>query len=380
VSALQKFYEALHSQKEFPSLIRVMHYGDSQIEGDRISDYLRLRLQDQFGGAGPGLISFMPLTASPSNYIAAGPGWERYSLYTAKDPRVPHNSYGALVSFCRFTPYKKRGDTSAVRTADLQIATTDLKGGSAPEYTKVKLFYGGSRTKTWCEFYDGPALVSADSLDRWGTCRVKEYPVLKGSNVHTFKFRGSDSPDFYALSLEGETGVMVDNIAMRGSSGTFFHQVDQSQMKQFYDHLNVKLVIMQFGGNTLPAIEDSVMAANYAEYMRYQLSLLKKLAPDASVLFIGPSDMSVKDGTNYVTHPYLEVMRDHLKRVILDAGCAFFDLYDVMGGRNSMPAWVDENLAGKDYTHFSPKGARKIGTLLYAALISDYNDYLHQLK
>ncbi len=38
-------------------VVRVLHYGDSQIEGDRISSFLRNRLQKQFGGYGVGLIS-----------------------------------------------------------------------------------------------------------------------------------------------------------------------------------------------------------------------------------------------------------------------------------------------------------------------------------
>jgi hypothetical protein len=35
---------------------RILHYGDSQLEGDRISGYLRQRLQAVFGGSGPGFI------------------------------------------------------------------------------------------------------------------------------------------------------------------------------------------------------------------------------------------------------------------------------------------------------------------------------------
>ena len=36
------------------TLVRVLHYGDSQIEGDRITGYLRNRFQKKFGGSGPG--------------------------------------------------------------------------------------------------------------------------------------------------------------------------------------------------------------------------------------------------------------------------------------------------------------------------------------
>jgi lysophospholipase L1-like esterase len=375
-AAMKNFYAALNGLKEDPASIRVMHYGDSQIEGDRITDFIRLKLQSQFGGTGPGLISLMPITNSVINRISNGPGWDRYNVFTAKDARVRHSNYGALASFSRYCGYRKINDTSAVFTTSLGIVTTENGGVSAMMYNKLKLFYGGSQTKTWCRFYDGPALISADSLQAGGMFRISEYNVTQGSNNHIFKFAGKDSPDFYAVSLEGDSGVLVDNIALRGSSGTFFHLINKEQLRQFYDYLNVKLIILQFGGNSMPSIEDTLMARNFADYLRFQISILKKVAPGASILFIGPSDMSIKSGTQYITYPMLEPMRDALRKMVLDNGCAFFDMYDCMGGRNSMPVWVEQKLAGADYTHFSPQGARKISTMLYAALIEDYNKFL----
>jgi lysophospholipase L1-like esterase len=137
----------------------------------------------------------------------------------------------------------------------------------------------------------------------------------------------------------------------------------------------VKLIILQFGGNALPSIKDATMAANYAGYLRGQINIIKKMAPNASIIFIGPADMSVKEGTDYITHPQLEATRDGIKKVALETGCAFFDMYDCMGGANSMASWVDQKLAANDYIHFSPQGARKIATLFYSALITEYNSY-----
>ncbi len=374
-NALANFYDALRVLKNKEEQIRVLHYGDSQIEGDRITDYLRLKLQGQFGGSGPGLLSLTPLTARASTKIYKNEEWLRYTTFTAKDKTVPHNSYGVRAAFSRFAPYTADADSAALLSASIQLVSAAGAG-----YNKVRLYYGGARKRTWCEFFDGPALVSADSLEAGGNFHWQDFEVGRGSNSHQFNFSGFDSPDFYALSLESEKGVMVDNIAMRGSSGTFFHRLDRDQMTRFYKQLNVKLIILQFGGNALPSLEDSTMAGNYARYISRQIGIVKKLAPAASILFIGPSDMSVKRGTDYVTYELLEPLRDYLREAVLSSGCAYFDLYDVMGGRNSMPAWVEEKLAGKDYTHFSPKGARKVATLLYAAIIKDYNNYTRTLK
>ncbi len=375
--ALLAFFKALDQVKSQQGSLRVLHYGDSQIEGDRMTEYLRLKLQAQFGGEGPGLISFMPVSKSVINTIEYGKNWERYSAYTALDKRVPHKNFGVLAGFCRYTPIQKPGPSvSGSASGSVGITTTPLGGGNALNFKKIKLFYGGAKTKTWCEFYEGPVLMKADSLDAGGNFRVKEFKIVSGANKHSFKFTGTDSPDFYALSLEGNSGVMVDNIALRGSSGTFFQHLNTEQLKHFYEYLNVKLIVLQFGGNVMPSILDQSMAVNYGNYLRYQINMVKKAAPNASILFIGPSDMNIKDGTAYITYPLLESVRDEIKKAALEAGCAFFDLYDCMGGKNSMAAWVDQNLAASDYTHFSPQGARKMATMLYAALIKEYNTYL----
>ncbi len=374
--ALNNFFDALKSIKSSDKSIRVLHYGDSQIEGDRISDYLRLKFQGQFGGQGQGLISLMPISPNVTSRVTNSSGWDRYNIFTFQDKRVQHSNYGVMAGFARFKEYKKNIDTVLATTASMDIETTKFGGSTAMAYKKMKLFYGGSKTKTWCEFYEGPALISADSLEVGGFFKTKEFLVAGQSNSHRFKFTGKDSPDFYGLSLESNGGVMVDNIPLRGSSGTFFHQINAEQLKTFYDYLNVKLIILQFGGNVLPSIKDASMAVSYGSYIRYQISIVKKLAPQASILFIGPADMSVKSGTDYVTCPYMEETRNAIKKVVLENGCAFFDMYDCMGGRNSMPAWVEQKLAASDYTHFSPQGARKMATLLYTALIREYNNYV----
>lgn len=375
-AALDVFFEALSNLKTDPKSIRVLHYGDSQIECDRITDYLRMKLQSQFGGNGPGLISLMPVSRSVTNKIVNGYGWNRYQTFTGKDKRVKHNNYGLTGGFTRFCEYKTLSDTSVNLSTNVSITTTKMAGSNNVGYKKVKLFYGGAQVKTWCEFYDGPALAGADSLLEGGNFRIMEFNVSPGSTQHEFKFKGKDSPDFYCASLESPTGVYVDNISQRGSSGTFFQHINFSQLKSFYDYLNVKLIILQYGGNALPALKDKSNVTNFANYFNGQIALVKKAAPNASILFIGPADMSVKEGSDYVTHPLLEDTRNALREVAFNNGCAFFDMYDCMGGKNSMKSWVDEKMAATDYIHFSPQGARKIATLLYSSLNANYNNYI----
>ncbi len=374
-TALANFFNSLANLAAEDKSIRILHYGDSQIEGDRISDYLRLKLQTQFGGEGPGLISFMPVAPSVVNKISWSPTWDRYSIFAGRDKRVKHNNFGALAHITRFYNYAPVNDTTQYKSAWVKVVTSKNGGPKAAAYKKIKLFYGGAQTKTHIELYENGSLNNSDSLASGGNFNIKEFKLNQGALLHEFKFKGKDSPDFYGVSLEGDKGVMVDNFGLRGSSGTFFNQINFGQLKQFYDYLNAKLIILQFGGNALPYITTKEQADNFGSYLKSQINTIKKLAPQASILVIGPADMSVKQGTEYVTHPQLENLRDAIKKAAFDTDCAFFDMYNCMGGKNSMVTWVEQGIGAKDYIHFSSGGARKIAVLLYSSLMNDYNAY-----
>lgn len=379
-TAMANFFNSLANIANEDKSIRILHYGDSQIEGDRISDYIRLKLQNQFGGEGPGLISFMPVAPSVVNKISWSQGWDRYQAFAGKDKRVKHNNFGALASITRYCAYCTIADTTQHKSAWVKIVTSKNGGPKAAAYRKIKLFYGGAQTKTHVELYENGSLNNSDSLLAGGNFNIKEFNLNQGALLHEFKFKGKDSPDFYGVSLEGGKGVMVDNMGLRGSSGTFFNQINYSQLKSFYDYLNTKLIILQFGGNSLPYITTKEQADNFGGYLKSQIATIKKLAPQASILVIGPADMSVKEGTEYVTHPQLENLRDAIKKTAFDMDCAFFDMYNCMGGKNSMVTWVEQGVAAKDYIHFSSGGARKIAVLLYSSLINDYNAFIKNKK
>lgn len=375
-SAMMNFFNSLANINKEQKSVRVLHYGDSQIEGDRISDYLRLKLQAQFGGEGPGLVSLMPVAPSVINKLSWNDGWDRYGVFAGKDKRVKHNNFGALAHVTRFKDYSTITDTTQYTSAWVKMITSKSGGAKAAAYKKIKLFYGGAQKRTHVELYENGSLNNSDSLEAGGAFNVKEYNLYQKALLHEFKFKGKDSPDFYGISLEGAKGVMVDNFGLRGSSGTFFNQINANQLKQFYEHLNAKLIILQFGGNALPYITTKKQADDFGEYIKAQILIIKKVAPNASILVVGPADMSVKVGDKYETHPHLENLRDAMKRNAFATDCAFFDMYDCMGGRNSMLAWVEQGIGAKDYIHFSPAGARKIAVLLYASLINDYSEYV----
>ena len=102
------------------------------------------------------------------------------------------------------------------------------------------------------------------------------------------------------------------------------------------------------------------------------------MAPGAKILFIGPSDMasSTEDG-RIVSYRRLPELVDSLKAVSLKSGVAYWDLYRMMGGQNSMSQWVRHRpaYAGPDYVHFTPAGAKVVGETLSRSLLTYYDFY-----
>jgi lysophospholipase L1-like esterase len=375
-SALHSFFESLVQFKSNPSSLRILHYGDSQIEGDRITDFLRIKYQSVFGGGGPGWVNPLPITQAVGYRINWSDNWERYTCFAGRDKRVPHNSFGPGAAFCRFAPYSNAiPDTSNVIKASVKI-NSNLNGGPRlASYSNVRIFYGNAKRKCKVELYENGIFKESDSLEAGGNFKIKNFAVSGYPPMFELKFSGYDSPDIYGISLQSHQGIIVDNFGLRGSSGTFFHQINNTQLQSFYDYLNVKLVILQFGGNALPAITSPEMASGFGNFLKSQIRIIRKLIPGVSILVIGPSDMSVKNGEIYETHPQLENLRNAIRKAAFETNCGFFDMYDCMGGKNSMLTWVEQGIAAKDYIHFSPAGARKIATLLYAALNNEFIRY-----
>jgi len=374
-NSLDNFFESLAGVNNEEKGIRILHYGDSQIEGDRITDYLRQKLQNHFSGRGPGMIAALPVAQSVGIRQSWSDNWDRYTNFAAVDKRVPHKNFGIAAGFCRFAGF---ADTVNDKKAWLKIKTYQSGGASVSTYSKIKMFYAAPRKKVQVEFYENGVLKRTDTLAQKGNFHIMQFALTQAPNNFELKFEGKDSPDIYGLSLENGGGVMIDNFGLRGSSGTFFNQMNLSHLKLFYDYFNTKLIILQFGGNALPYIKDEKMCSNFGTYLRSQINSLKRLVPGVSILVIGPSDMSVKQGENYVTYPLLESLRDAIRGAAFETNSAFFDMYDCMGGKNSMLSWVDQGIAATDYIHFSPAGARKIAVLLYSAIMNDYNIFIQR--
>ena len=323
---LAAFYASLSESGS--KVVRVLHYGDSQIEEDRMSQQIREALQSRYGGRGCGL---MPLAQTIPNktvkqqlrmngrFVQAAQGPRRYLVYGLKRDQRNDGLYGVM--------------------GQVTMMNDSLVKGSE-ELTAV------------CT-----PLIPTAAYTRWR--------VFADTSVH-YSFAGdtvslSGRGAVYGLSQESETGVIVDNIPMRGCLGLVFTKMDKTQLETFYREQNVRLIIMQFGGNAIPFNENPGTISGIVKGLRQQVQYVRECAPEASILFIGPSDMMRQVDGEWESYPMVPYMDRLLRKMALEENIAYFSLFRWMGGTGSMQRWKEIGLAGEDGVHFYRGGARKAG-------------------
>jgi lysophospholipase L1-like esterase len=289
---------------------------------------IRETLQKRYGGQGVGL---MPLAQTiptrttrqelqmNGKIITPQNGPKRYLVYGPKRDQRKDGLYGVM--------------------GQVAIMADSLVSGSEDIIAVCKPQMESAHYERWKIF--------ADSTIRYET------------NGDTVWLSGKGA--VYGLSQESDTGVIVDNIPMRGCLGLVFTKMDSTQLATFYTEENVKLIIMQFGGNAIPFNEQPSTIKSIVKGLRDQVRYVQRCAPEASILFIGPSDMIRKKDGDWQTYPMVPYMDKLLHKMALEENIAYFSLYNWMGGSGSMLRWQEAGLAGSDGVHFYRNGAKKAG-------------------
>lgn len=398
-TVLDRFFGALQNLPASGQLIRVLHYGDSQIEGDRISSYLRHKLQRRFGGCGVGLVPLVDkLNNRPTLVQRADPEWLKLYAYSNGYQKKHADSYGIMGGVYKYSFLAQVTTQDSTRQTADSLADTVRK----PVYTRkgwqnasvsyseslnaypldrqaefVRILYRNRETPFQLAIEANQDSVYRTKMDTGTQARLYRYRLPQDFRRLKLTFGSSRSPELFGVALDCGKGVAVDNLSFRGSSGVDFTKLSRPLLRQQMQALNVRLIIVQFGVNVVPYIHEDYKF--YEDEFYRQLQLLRQSAPEAAVLVVGVSDMSRRESDAYVSYPNVEKIRDAQQNAAFRAGCAFWDLYQAMGGHNSMPSWVAATpaLAGKDYTHFTPRGAMLVGEMLYNSLMHAYQ---HQAR
>jgi len=342
---------------------RILHYGDSQLEGDRVTAHFRSRLQKEYGGSGPGMIPLTePVYESDRIVYKQTGNWIKYDKLVNQRP-LRHYGMGTMLSY---SLYREDPAYLVVNSAG------GLKAGNNSfDFVRLILLPGRNEGMVSCS-------AAGSFFREWavppGGTLIQLSAGLGGQVCEArFDFRGLEGVIMFGLSLETENGIIVDNIAHRGSAGLEFSRDEPGSFAAMAGFIKPGLIILQFGINVVPAKTENF--SYYGLYLEKEIDFIRGQVPGVPILVVGVSDMGHLVNSVPAAYSSVEKVSAIQREAAAKTGAAFFDLLEFMGGPGSFIRWIeaDPPLMRSDFTHFTHAGGALVAEGIAGALIKEIN-------
>lgn len=360
---LSRFYSKLHKlENTQKGKVRIAYFGDSMTDGDLIVQDIRQDMQNTFGGQGVGFVAITSLSAGGRYSVAHqfSKNWKTQSFINVKKPLAPFGISGQIFM---------GNDTT--QTYWVKYKAQGIK--NCTQLNHPILLFGKSKNEK------GYISIKADDSEevtkQLSPTRLLNTIPLTDNNPKSLKidFHHIDSIPFYGVNFDDGKGIHIDNYSLRGNSGLPLSVFNTSLMNAFDKVLGYDLIILQYGANVLS--KDVESYGWYERKMQAVVNNLRNCFPNADILIISTADKATKVDDVMQTIPSLNSLLQAQKNYARKTDSGFINLYSLMGGKGSMITWVDGNLAGKDYTHFTVQGAKKVAKLIHKEIIKGYELY-----
>ena len=357
---MRPFYQALDELERGDRLVRVAYYGDSFVEGDILTADLREMLQKKYGGCG---IGYTPITTISSGF--------RVSVRQSAKGFTRHSIMDSVFN-------RSRQDVSnhyfiAGPDASIRFRGQDKYYQHLDTFSRASFFFIPQEATTISAAVNGKGVLHKQF--KGDQLQVAEVEGKIG-NV-TFSVVEADSTAlFYGVAMDGNTGIALDNFSMRGASGLNVRTIPAKMMRRFYELRPYDLVILQYGLNV--ATQRGSNYDNYINGMRTTIQHLKEYYPGAAILIVSVADRDYRNSEGEVrTMPGIRNLIRYQQNLAAEEGVAFWNMFEAMGGNESMKKLVDSkpSMANYDYTHINVRGGRYLAGLLFDALVYGKEQY-----
>lgn len=369
-SSLGRFFTALtaSAQQRPGAITRVAHYGDSAVAADAITRTARRHLQGRFGDAGHG---FILISRGDMHYAhhdirhRSSDGWDMLSL--VRDPlRSGFYGYGGVQA--RGT----RGQHALFATADDDARV----GGSASRFELYfQRFKQGGRVRVQV---DGMTHAMVDTAADERRDDFYRLDVRDGPHEFTVKATGGGGVRLYGAVLEREgPGVVYDSLGLVGARAERLLNADAAHMTTQLSHRGADLLVLGFGGNE--ASNEWLKLEAYERDLTRVVKRMRSADPGMDCLLFGPLDQGERNTRGrIVTIDVVPQIVAVQRKVAAAQGCAFFDTFGAMGGKNAVRRWHRSRprLFSSDLRHATPRGYQLVGKLYYKALLKAFADHL----
>ena len=336
--------------------VRIAWFGDSQIEGDLITKDVRELLQNYFNKKNG--VGFVPLTSVCGDFRQTAKVSIEGALEAENFKQMNANSKLYLSGYSYFgSNFEVQFSDKVAKSAE-QISQKWLLFGKGDSITIIK---NGDTTKFAARQSFNKILLS-ESASSWAKLKIE-----------------SNKTPIYGISCEPKYGVVVDNFSFRGVVGENLNKISNALLAEINAKQKYDLVVFQYGVNLLFKPDET----NFDYYERMIEPAIRKLKlhfKDSDFLLLSCSDRAFKYDGNWQTASGIDALIKLQSKLAYKNNMAFYNLYESIGGNGTIVKWADSTyqMANKDYIHFNSRGARKVGNLLFNALINDYKKFEKQ--
>ena len=360
--ALDSFFDQLHQLELDPKsqLVRVIQFGDSHTAGDSFTGALRNLFQQKFGDGGAGF--------SFAGYPFAG-----YHIRGTK--RAQSTGWLALG-----THLNDIGDAMVgMGGVSLSTAAAGNWVSLDADATSLQVQYlvqpnGGS-----IEIRDNDTLiatVSTASTDTTAPDTAGHFDTPIEPGPHHFEVLTIDQAPvrLLGLSTENSAGVTYEAAGINGAEASLFLRWNEALQQTLMLETNPALIVLSYGTNE--AGDRNWTEEGYAAMFQRIIERCHRLAPNASILVVGPPDRAMRAGRR-AWRPFAGVDRivAAQRSVCRQMHCAYWDQRSRMGGLGSMRDWVSISWAQPDHTHFTGEGYTELASALFSDIVQQYDNY-----
>jgi lysophospholipase L1-like esterase len=172
---------------------------------------------------------------------------------------------------------------------------------------------------------------------------------------------------------EKDRGVTYETLGINGAQASILFRWDETILASHIARRNPALIVLAYGTNE--ARSPDWTQESYREMFSVLLKRLRRDAPMASILVLGPPDHEIRARGHWEALEKLDRIVAAQRGAAMANRCAFWDMREKMGGKGAMGEWVTAGLAQGDHVHFTSPGYRRLGYTLFRDLMYNYEKY-----
>jgi lysophospholipase L1-like esterase len=348
--------------------VRILQLGDSHTAGDVFSGYLRSRFHDRFGDAGRGMMppgyTYRGLRQTEVK-VTQSRGWVIHDSLKASDP----GPFGISGFLATSTYAGARMAVSPVDPGGFDIARVNYLHSTSGRPLRVLL--DGRVAKV---------VSTAGPADTPGSLDLSAPPGTQTLEII------ADAPGVRITSWGIERrhpGVLFDSFGVSGATVDIVNHWDPLLVQWDLKQLRPSLIIVAYGTNE--AFTFDFDATTYKQVFAQVLKSLRRMAPEASILVVGPpggqrssSNQRKSPSTGSTGRWETPESVTEVRYIQHDTAVAFGDAYwdwaSVLGGTRGFNNWVyaDPPLVRSDHIHFTVLGYETSAKALFNFLMDGY--------